>query len=311
MKLSRLKQYLKIDPMESLRPRPNRGTRLNVLIFSKDRACQVDSLLRSIDDHLQHDDLRIFVLYNASGKDFDKGYAKIINKNVIKETRWLREQEFKADVSRLLLSFEDSDYVMFLVDDNIVLKEIDLNHCLAEMGPEHLFLSLRASRSYAKDAMHPVFVDKNYLLEWTWQIQKKGCTTWNYPFSVDGNIYHCIRIKQVIQDIEFSAPNSLESSMHSYRSVKWVRNISKAICPLEPVISNNPLNRVQTEGATWHKDIDPAYLNNEYLAGRMIDNTVLYCRNPTSTHTDLGLHWTEDNAELCLPSDDQYTLAHF
>lgn len=288
-----LKYLFKKDPYITDDAFNSDNTKLHLIIFSKNRACQLDSLLRSINDNFNYKPFSVSVLYKFSNMDFECGYRKTIKKNILPELNWINETNFKHDVINIITSIDNNDLIMFLVDDDIFIKKIDPAFLIKKFHSDHLFISLRASRSYIKDSEQPTFLKMNDYLEWEWKIKRKRSNTWNYPFSVDGNIYHAVRIKQVVKDIDFSAPNSFESAMHDYRKVRWIRNIKKAVSPMEPVVVNNPLNRVQVEGKTWHTNIDPEYINNKYLKGMVFDNSKLYNSRPTDTHYDFGVLFVE------------------
>jgi len=137
--------------------------------------------------------------------------------------------------------------------------------------------------------MLPEFSATEPFLEWRWRCGRRKRLTWNYPFSLDGNVHHVSQVKRVLRHIRFEGPNSLEGRMHTYRHAWWVKRIPLALAPTEAVVVNNPLNRVQTEGQTWHQEIDTAGLNRAYLDGKRIDNRVLYAAVPTAVHSSLPL----------------------
>jgi hypothetical protein len=59
-----------------------RGCAFNIIIFSKDRACQLDQLLSSFKAHAPNfasSFLRLHVLYTYSSKDFQKGYQQAMS----------------------------------------------------------------------------------------------------------------------------------------------------------------------------------------------------------------------------------------
>ena len=47
---------------------------LQIIIFSFNRAMQLDTLLRSVYKHFKFDNYQVGVLYNTSNRDFEKGY---------------------------------------------------------------------------------------------------------------------------------------------------------------------------------------------------------------------------------------------
>ena len=108
---------------------------------------------------------------------------------------------------------------------------------------------------------------------------------WNYPFSVDGNIFFAGTIKKVISAISFKAPNSLEGEMHGYRKTfGFAWKFPYGLATGHAAIFNNPLNKVQSEGETWHQGISVEDLNRQYIDGKEIDNQPLYACTPNAVH---------------------------
>jgi hypothetical protein len=265
---------------------------LNIVILSKDRACQVLSLLQSLRDHFNAPCTGITVLYRATSPAFAAGYELARGETAADGLRWQQEQSFRGDVAALCSRLDDEALAMFLVDDDIVHREAPLGGVLGAFTKNHLFVSLRASRAYGCDTP-PEFIVADPYLEWKWNYSKRKPVTWNYPFSIDGNIFHAAHIKKIIREISFAAPNSLEGRMHAYRHRWWVKRIKKALAPLDAVVFNNPLNRVQAEGETWNAGVSPDEINRAFLGGMRIDNPRLYAARPTATHFDAGLHFVK------------------
>jgi hypothetical protein len=256
---------------------------LSIIIFSKDRACQLDSLLTSISDHLHHTLNEITILYRASDVPFQQAYDLLRQRAILPDITWLRENNFREDVRGLINSANRNANIMFLVDDDIVYRPCVLDDCLKAFTEQHLFISLRADRNYTGDTA-PVFLSQQTFLEWKWNYSKRRTVTWNYPFSVDGNIFHCSHLRRAVEKLPFRAPNSFEGNLHSYRHCWWVKRKKLALAPLQASVYNNPLNNVQTEGETWHRDISTGFLNDAYLSGKRIDNGILYTLQPDAIH---------------------------
>ena len=92
---------------------------MNIVVFSKDRACQLELFLRSISDYFEESSyFGINVLYTFTNTEFEKGYKKLIE--MYPDVRFKLEENFKED----LLSLIDFNkvYSVFFVDD-IVFKE--------------------------------------------------------------------------------------------------------------------------------------------------------------------------------------------
>jgi len=256
---------------------------LYVLIFSKNRACQLDGLLRSIRDKVNGPFEKIYILYKATEESFSSGYEKLKGKCIFDNIEWIEEKAFRSDVLQVIQGVPKKAFLMFLVDDNVFHRQFNAEQILPFFGKRYLFVSLRCSRQYKED-IQPKFLQSEKYLAWRWTFHSKPRGKWNYPFSVDGNIFKADFIGKLINSLDFKAPNSLEGAMHSARWKLGVRWRSKALAPLEAVVFNNPLNKVQTEGETKHLDITSEQLNAKYLQGHCIDNRVLYSADPNSAH---------------------------
>jgi hypothetical protein len=256
---------------------------LKVIIFSKDRACQLDVLLNSMREHLKYNSIDYTVLYTTSSDSFADAYS-ILQKIHSEHIRWLRECSFKSDLIQFVQSMPDQYPVMFLVDDDVFFRPVDIGKILQKFTESHLFVSLRVDRRYKRyDA--PKFCTRDSIIEWNWKYCRKSLSTWHYPFSVDGNIFNSTVIKKILNEIDFKAPNTLEASMHNYRNKKWIRNMNRAIAPAEAVLFNNPMNKVQLEGETWHQNITAEFLNETFLSGQRIEYLKLNSSVPTGIHS--------------------------
>jgi hypothetical protein len=272
--------------------KPN--TPVEIVIFSKDRACQLTSLLNSCSDNLHYPLKNITVLYTASDDLFAKGYEILKNANTC-VINWYSQNDFKSDLINIIDNFNENVPVMFLVDDDIFFRPLDLQKLLSHFSDIHLFASLRIDRMYKRYKV-PSLGIKNENIEWNWKYLKKSLSTWHYPFSVDGNIFNSSVIKRMIKDIQFKAPNSFECAMHDYRRKKWIRGIPSAIAPPHAVLFNNPLNKVQTEGETWFQDIPAEALNKKYLEGSRIDTEKLYLCQPDAIHFAAPVYFKKNEA---------------
>jgi hypothetical protein len=88
---------------------------IDCLIFSKDRACQLDLLLRSIDRWAPRLYGSITVLWTASEPVYERGYRRCIGDSA-GVTFW-REYDFHANVAWWLATCNEQ--VSFLVDDDV------------------------------------------------------------------------------------------------------------------------------------------------------------------------------------------------
>jgi hypothetical protein len=137
---------------------------LGCIIFSKDRALQLDGLLRSF--YLNKiGECRIIVIYSSSSNEHKKAYIEVIDRHK-KEVVFVEEfGGFKPTLVKVL-NFIETAKVFFLVDDIIFIEPVDFDY-LSRIDTSKFIFSLRMgnhlSNSYvvSKDQGLPVFINKN------------------------------------------------------------------------------------------------------------------------------------------------------
>src|SRR5512137_1685357 len=75
---------------------------VHAIVFSKDRALQLELLLDSLADHLRGAPLRTTVLFRASGREFAEGYRFVESRARLSGVRWVAETDFRADLLALV-----------------------------------------------------------------------------------------------------------------------------------------------------------------------------------------------------------------
>lgn len=249
--------------------------KLNLVIFSKNRALQLDCLIRSIKDNFYIPCDSISVLYKSDNNYFNEGYLKLKKQN---DLNWVAQQNFREDLLNIVNQYPADSFTMFLVDDNVIFKPFNgdiLSHYTEEIG----FISTRVDIKYKSPL--PSFAYTTKYLLWDWSV---GVAPWNYPFSLDGNIHNTLQIRDLLINTSFQAPNSLEGFGTTFLQKKH-RFYPLALAPLEACTINIPINKVQTEYETaFPTTMEVEYLNAKYLEGFQIDNTPLYSIAPNDCH---------------------------
>lgn len=246
---------------------PDTRQPIEVIVFSKDRACQLDGLLRSLQRFvaIPH---RVTVLYTASDPAYQRGYDLLIDWN--QSVRWVRERDFKTDLLRLVGDVQESGtkQVMFLVDDIVFTRRFTGEGIVDELDNDDvLAISLRLGESIrychprSAPTRPPEFLEGH---RWAWRSAPGGY--WDYPMSVDGNIYRVDDIAKTLAGIDFSNPNTLEAAMAG-------KPIDRPhlVCDEQPYLVNLALNLVQNVFANPHGDISAEDLNRCFLSGFVID----------------------------------------
>lgn len=200
---------------------------VDVLVFSKDRPAQLDLLLRSIDTHAPDLYSTITVLYTASSADFYRGYSICFSEHA--NVRFELQSDFERDVHYWLS--RAGALISFLVDDDVFYRDA---HPLIEAKNPHC-CSLRGG-------------------------------DYDYPFSVDGNIYARGTIITHLKLFSFRDPTELEANAHDYRDALPFSEVSAAY----PCLVGVPANRVSQRSGMPHMGIDPRMLNEAFLRGERI-----------------------------------------
>ena len=112
---------------------------LSIIIFSKDRALQLDSLLRSIKDNFKISFESIYILFNTSDNIFANGYKILMGRNYFNNIHWIKEKYFRDDIIEIINGLSDDSKVMFIVDDDIVFRPFKEKYLLGYLTNKHLF----------------------------------------------------------------------------------------------------------------------------------------------------------------------------
>jgi FkbM family methyltransferase len=272
---------------------------LDLVIFSKDRACQLELLLRSLKRFVAGwEELNVSVIHTWSEDAFGAGYA--IAREAHPEIEWVSERDSAAGFRALTLGqLGRSEYTAFLVDDNVFKAPFSLDapqlRALAQ-DPELLCLSWRMAPRmnycYALDTLTtiPAFTDGTV---WRWP-EAQG--DWGYPMSVDGHVFRTAQLLPLIGRLPFHNPNSFEAALAANPLP-----LPKAICLPDAPIVNLPVNRVQDTALNRHGDVAAAWLNERFLAGdRLAVETVIGVANP-GPHHEVSLRWEGEPAPAVDP----------
>lgn len=270
---------------------------LNIIIFSKNRACQLELLLRSLKIFLQNwQAYSVYIIYSYSNSDYEQGYETVKKQfpsfNYLPESQ---DQVIANSFRNLVLEcFKNNQpYTMFLVDDLVFKLFVDLTDITFQSfvnDSSILCLSLRLSPQikycYTSNIFSPPPTFENNLV-WNWQEYPKN-SDWGYPMSLDGHIFKTSEIYDLIVfNRSFNNPNALETQLA-------LRPLSSArmICYAESKIVNIPANKVQNIYSNRHAQTsDLSDLNQKFLNGcRLSLKPILDTKN-TSVHQEIPLQF--------------------
>lgn len=243
---------------------------INGIVFSKDRACQLNLLLESINKNAPGI-FDLTVIYLASSEKFKSGYELIIP--AFPNVKFIEQgEDFKVDVLQLLT---DSTLTCFFTDDDIIYKPITGEDIIKSMAEDDdLFcFSLRMGQNVkfcytlnVDNVLHN-YEDHGRMIKWDWTVHY---CDFGYPLSVDGHVFRTKEIAKMIRKVAFKNPNELEINLQIFDNFPKAKMASYK----ESTLVNTPNNIVndvvpnrnaQTFGISAHE------LNKRLLAGEFID----------------------------------------
>jgi glycosyltransferase involved in cell wall biosynthesis len=270
---------------------------LNIIVFSKNRACQLELLLRSLKIFLQNwQSYSVHIIYSYTDTEYQQGYEIVKSEfpafNYLPE---LHDQVATDSFKNLVLNcFKNNHpYTMFLVDDLVFKSFVDLSGATFQSfvnDSSILCLSLRLSPQikycYTSNIFSPPPTFENNLV-WNWQEYPKN-SDWGYPMSLDGHIFRTSEIYDLIVfNRSFNNPNTLETQL-ALRPL----SLTQMICYAESKIVNIPANKVQNIYSNRHARMsDLSDLNQHFLNGcRLSLKPILDTKN-TSVHQEIPLQF--------------------
>jgi hypothetical protein len=91
---------------------------------------------------------------------------------------------------------------------------------------------------------------------------------WDYPLSVDGNLFDTAEMTVMSRVLPYKAPNTYEGALMRFAPVFRKRT---GLCFARPKLMNVPCNKVQDEVANKAGDVSPEFLLAKWKEGLMIN----------------------------------------
>lgn len=276
---------------------------VNIVIFSYNRAMQLDCLLRSINKFVKLPSYDVTVIYLCE-PDHRESYAMLIQKyagrvrficraphnNFISDILptffryygnavwYLKYDYLRKNLDNFKILFEtvlrqsSAAFVLLFTDDAILYDTFSLS-------PE-VMRKLRenpAQYSYtAMVGMNITGVPENILIEndtcfWNYYDKQSG-THWNWLFGVDGRVYEKENFYQMVQKYLYQSAITLEAF-----GVKYARRhrlFSLGMSPLTSQVISVSINRVSTITNNFSGNIDVNLLKTKFLEGYELEYTL-------------------------------------
>ena len=277
---------------------------INALIPSKDRACQLRLLLESIKQNADGIFTKIHILYTASNDEYEAGYIKLQEEEILDNIEWQREKDFTKDFIGSINDYS-SDYICGIVDDCIFYKKLPSGVELIEkefeddvfcfsfrMGLNTVVQNyLQPERKYyLKDAN----VDK-YFIKWNWT-DWSSVLNYGYPISLDGHIYRGEELATLTTKYKFDYLRQWEGVLAGNTRRDKTNDLGDhMVAYRQSVLFSIPCNCVQ-DPPLISGQINPYTeddLNERYLKDEVIDFDSLECmfQNVSWCHNEIPLEF--------------------
>ncbi|MBX7142821.1 MAG: glycosyltransferase [Oligoflexia bacterium] len=266
--------------------------RLVSVVFSKDRPLQLDGTLRSLLAHVREKEHCIKVLYTTSSPEQTALYAEVMRD--FPQVTFVRESSFKRDLLNALDGFA---YVLFLVDDNIFVRDFSLSEVVSVLQrvPTALGVSLRlgTNTNYCYSLNKPQAIPQlapvaGEFCSFNWTA---GQCDFNYPLEVSSSVYDLKLIRPVLEQIEFKNPNSFEARWSEKASL-YSATHPLLICPQKSLTFCAPINKVQSVAdnrAGETHGVSAEELANIYKTGKILDVKAYVEFTPNACHQEVEL----------------------
>ncbi|MFW6219243.1 MAG: hypothetical protein ACOC33_00115 [bacterium] len=264
-----------------------------VIIFSKDRAFQLDCLLRSINLRLNNLFDKVTVLYTYSNNEYKLGYDKLINR--FNYVEFYKENSFYDTFMSILNKYKkEYKFISLMVDDDFIYNKLEIQkeRVLKSITDQDICFSLRLGLNCVYS--HPAnksfrinsYIEYGEILKTDFKNQDGDFA---YPMSLDGHIFNFNVIFNYIRNInKFLNPNTLEEKLNSIKRLIKENNI---IFLKESILVGNPVNLVNNthknrNGLIHSQSIED--LNEKYLNDYICDIDEINIENVNGCHMEFN-----------------------
>jgi len=270
-------------------------SKIDIILYSCDRTSQLDLLLRSTKEHLLNAGT-IYILYEASNEEYNKGFEKVKATDYGLNIKYFKQTDFKAQTLEIL-NLMESPYFLGLCDDDVFIKPIDTSEIVNKLYDKDVNAisiksGLNIKYSYSIPLIpldYPDWIESEPFLKWDWTLYRPD-TNWGYPTCVNAYIWLKEYFINLIKDIDFKHPPTLEGGLNTIR--KQLKPLM--VSTKETKLLNLPINRLQTLspnpfGQTYNYPVHD--LNIKWLNGVRIKTDNIYNISVDVNNKELELNF--------------------
>lgn len=266
--------------------------KVDIILFTYNRACQADLALRSIRDNFENVG-KVIVFYKHTD-NFLTGYGKLwgrVKSGIYGfpiETGY--QYEFGKNFKELYNTLT-ADYYTGFCDDDVFIRKTNCDQVLEkfkEPDVSAVSLKIHAKQTFSYpgvDTPLPTFIETEPYLKWNWRQYHRPDVDWGYPTNVNAMIFPKPYFSDLIMPNAFKCPNSMEGSLNTVRS----KFKDCLVSFRETRVLNIAANLVQTNNATptIQREQTIEELNRRFLDGEIISTENIYNIDTMFTSTEL------------------------
>ena len=257
-------------------------TRLIGVISSKDRAMQLDGTLKSFFlNCLDAQEYPLYIIYDVSNQVHLEQYCQLKKDYSGQNIHFIPQKDFRHDLLKLLIGkiswrlltilqcltsrFHSErsrflmnglliryplPYVLFMVDDNLFVRNFCLNEiCALLVGQsEALGFSLRLGKnlSHCYSLNTPIVLPSfqyisDGILKFNWT---NADGDFGYPLEISSSVYRIHDLLPLLYSHNFHSPNELEYELARQANI-FLNRKKFLLCYSQSVAFSNPINKVQ------------------------------------------------------------------
>lgn len=255
--------------------------RVELIVWSKDRAPQLRLLLESIGRYTPHM-FNINVIYTYSNEEYKQGYEKVMAEfpaNYILE-KSLAQDTCDLIVNNLdgLIAFSTDDTVIFRAPPTIDLSELIPPGCCSFSLRYGLNTTLQDYYSNLYQTPLTAYKDEGDTIQWNWS-NYNGLHNYGYPFGLDMHIYKASLINDLIKYETFKSTNQLESLLFKKKRLapQMIRSFKYSIAINIP---DNCMSGITRSSGNNIADMNSRFLSDEVISLDDIPTDFNACHYP-------------------------------
>jgi hypothetical protein len=241
------------------------------VVFSRDRAMQLDLLLSSLAKHARKVFDPLHVFWRATDSEFRAAYELCAARH--RSAWFVPDYDLAAQMRYLVPSLSP---FTFLTDDSVLFRPL-VGASPLQILEDHedvVCFSFRLGRNttYCYSMRHDQAVPEHEevfgdVMLWNWAAADGD---FGYPGSLDGHVFRGRTLRELLDDAAFTSPNELEDILVSRMALPGAPRMAAYA---ESRLVGIPANIVNTTHPNRHGEqypYDIAELNRRYLAGERI-----------------------------------------